>query len=89
VKNIARNSLERSIEAMAAQIQSKPSRDLCEGLHLLLTDLYQARYFPAKETLNQHTERILALESRIKTLEAAAQRKAQASEPRALVARMG
>jgi hypothetical protein len=74
---------------MAAQIQSKPSKELCEGLHLLLTDLYQARYFPAKETLNQHTERILALESKVKTMEIAAQRKSQVSEPRALVARMG
>lgn len=89
MKNIARNSLERSIEAMAAQIQSEPSKELCEGLHLLLTDLYQARYFPAKETLNQHTERILALESKVKTMEIAAQRKSQVSEPRALVARMG
>ena len=89
MKNIARNSLERSIEAMAAQIQSKPTKDLCEGLHLLLTDLYQARYFPAKETLNNHSERIVAMEARIKSLEALNVRKAQIREPSALVARMG
>jgi hypothetical protein len=89
VKNLAFNALTNAIGTVSAAIETKPTKELCEALHILLMDLYQARQFPAKETLNNHTERIAAMESRLKTLEAINVRKAQVTEPRALVQRMG